>query len=96
MTTETRNFYNDLQSDEFSDWLQEKSHALINRWIVIRMEVVEGEYGNGLDAVAYDIEGLDGVSNLLSFENYILHNGYDEENFEVDRCTVLRVGETKK
>lgn len=96
LNTETRHFYNDLQSDTFSDWLQEKSHALINRWIVIRIEVIEGEYGNGLDAVAYDIEDLDGVSNLLDFENYIFHNGYDEENFEVDRCTVLQVGEEKK
>lgn len=86
-----RDLDDDLQSEIFFSWLQEKAHAVSEKWLVIRIETIKGTSGQGLDAVAYDIEDLDEVSTLSDFEKYIKENDYDEENFEVDRCTVLRV-----
>ena len=45
---------------------------------------------NGLDLVAYDITDLN-VSNKKEFRNYISKNGLDDENFEMDRVTLIEI-----
>ncbi|AHC94122.1 hypothetical protein T548_0044 [Lactococcus phage phiL47] len=45
---------------------------------------------NGLDLVAYDITNLN-VKNKNDFRNYISKNGLDDENFEMDRVTLIEI-----
>lgn len=49
---------------------------------------------DGIDLVVYDVEGLEFDNELIySYEQlvgYCNDNGLDEENFEIDRVTLVR------
>ena len=48
----------------------------------------------GVDLVIYDVEGLEfdneRVYNYEQLVKYCNENGFDEENFEIDRVTLIR------
>lgn len=46
---------------------------------------------NGADLVLYDIRELEGVSSQRELSEWCDKNGGDEENYEVDRVTLVRI-----
>ena len=46
---------------------------------------------NGADLVLYDIRGLEGVSSQRELSEWCDKNGGDEEVYEVDRATIIRI-----
>lgn len=46
---------------------------------------------NGADLVLYDIRELEGVSNQRELSEWCDKNGGEEEAFEVDRVTLVRI-----
>lgn len=52
--------------------------------------VTESIAPNGLDLVAYDITEIK-TKTKEEFYNYITENGLDEENFEMDRVTLIEI-----
>ena len=82
---------NHLQTGVFSEWISEYSERIARKELVLGMLTMDSiTLSPGLDGVLYDISDLN-VSTYDEFERYIDENGYDEEAFEVDRCTLLRL-----
>lgn len=82
---------NDLQAGVFSEWITKYSERIARKELVLGVETMDSMTSSqGLDGVLYDISDLD-VSTYDEFKKYIDENGYDEESFEVDRCTLLRI-----
>lgn len=46
---------------------------------------------NGADLVLYDIRELEGVSSQRELSKWCDDNGGEEENYEVDRVTLVRI-----
>lgn len=46
---------------------------------------------NGADLVLYDIRELEGISNQRELSQWCDRNGGEEESYEVDRVTLVRV-----
>ena len=46
---------------------------------------------NGADLVLYDIRELEGVSSQIELSQWCTKNGGDEESYEVDRVTLVRI-----
>lgn len=55
------------------------------------MGVDHREELNGADLVLYDIRELDGVSSQKELSEWCTKNGGDEESYEVDRVTLVRI-----
>lgn len=46
---------------------------------------------NGADLVLYDIRELEGVSSQIELNKWCDDNGGEEESYEVDRVTLVRI-----
>lgn len=70
---------------------------LINEYsgMLFRGEYIVGvdhhEELNGADLVLYDVTEMEGVSSQRELSEWCTKNGEDEENFEVDRVTLVRI-----
>lgn len=82
---------NNLQTGVFSEWISEYSERIARKELVLGMLTMDSiTLSQGLDGVLYDVSDLN-VSTYDEFMKFIDENGYDEETFEVDRCTLLRI-----
>lgn len=72
-----------------------KQHDFKNKNLIVGLDIMESmELDNpGVDLVVYDTTNMLGleVESVEDFRSTINENGLDEEEFEIDRATLVRI-----
>ena len=78
-----------IQADNIQCLINEYSGMLFRGEYIVGVD--HHEELNGADLVLYDVTEMEGVSSQRELSEWCTKNGEDEENFEVDRVTLVRI-----